>query len=332
MSSSIFLWVKEKKAKAKEIPNNLIRKKYPKLPDFPLGEERYVWHECFFKSYSFLTRIAFSLPFQIGKGVSLKEYNSFLDRNESTGYKFNWEDKNVFIIEMATREHKAVIGYLRERFNLPNNLVNIGQPIEVYGQPFHYNPTNCREKMAPDVAVCPSEAHVPRPRDRHPGPPPSDVNKRNHARIICEIGNSQTIAEWETRCNTWMFQKYVRCVFGVKLDSITTSKGQVHRSMIAKLWTRLAIEGSVLSTNTTLAGAGVHIKTWNFGTFTGCTGANLPPYQVTIPISNVFWDPPIAGGTINDTGYVPEIPEEVVGENFVIDLYGIQYWTLNTQK
>ncbi|RHZ82899.1 hypothetical protein Glove_103g35 [Diversispora epigaea] len=312
MSASIFLWVKEKKTKAKEISNNLVRKKYPKLPDFPLGEE--------------------NLPFQIGTGVSLKEYNSFLDRNESIGYKFNWEDKNVYIIEMANREHEAIVSYLFDCFKLPNNLVNIDPPIEVYGQPYHYNPTNRREKMASDVAVCPSEAHVPRPRDLHPGPPPSDVNNRNHARIICEIGNSQTIAEWETRCNTWMVQKYVRCVFGVKLDPMTTSQSQVQRSMIAKLWTRQAIEGSVLSTNTTLAGAGVHIKTWNFGTLTGCTGVNLPSYQVTIPISNVFWDPPIAGGIINDTGYVPEIPEEVVGENFVIDLYGIQRWALNAQK
>ena len=30
--------------------------------------------------------------------------------------------------------------------------------------------------MAPDVAVYPSFAHVPRPGNAHPGPPPSDTN------------------------------------------------------------------------------------------------------------------------------------------------------------
>jgi hypothetical protein len=30
--------------------------------------------------------------------------------------------------------------------------------------------------MAPDVAVYPASAHVPRPGIPHPGPPPSDTN------------------------------------------------------------------------------------------------------------------------------------------------------------
>ncbi|PKY40335.1 hypothetical protein RhiirA4_415776 [Rhizophagus irregularis] len=45
--------------------------KYPKLPKtFPRED---------------------SLPRQIGSNISVKEYNAFLNRNENTGYKFNWE-------------------------------------------------------------------------------------------------------------------------------------------------------------------------------------------------------------------------------------------------
>ncbi|RHZ81670.1 hypothetical protein Glove_117g31 [Diversispora epigaea] len=360
MSASIFLCAKEKKAKAKKIPSNLVRKKYPKLPDFPLGEERYVWHECFFKSYSLLTRMVFSLPFQIGKKISVKNYNKFLDRNEKTGYKFNWEDKNVFIIELASQEHASVVSYLQDCFKEPNNRARIG-PIEVSGQPckgfsfspldlwriiticifhiVHFNPTGHREKIAPDVAVCPSEDHVLRPLNSHPGPPPSTTNRHNHARIICEIGNIRNTASWETRCENWMHENYVRCVFGVKLDDSISLQGRAHRSMIAKLWTRRALAGSVLSTDPTLAGVGVRVKTWDFGTLqygtytpTNCTRVNLPAYQVTIPVSDVFWNPPIVDGVVNDTDYTPTVPEEVVGNNFRIDLYDVQRVVLRAQK
>ncbi|CAG8560466.1 11537_t:CDS:2 [Acaulospora colombiana] len=193
--------------------------------------------------------------------------------------------------------------------------------------------------MAPDVAVRPSEVHVPRPLIPHPGPPPSTTTNRNHARIICEIANAQKLGKWEERCETWMHEIYVRCVFGVKIYDITTSLGTAQRAMIAKLWTRQALEGSVLSTNATLATAGVRVKTWDFGTMqfntltpTACTGANLPTYQVTIPISDVFWNPPIVNGIVNEAGYTPTVPNEVVDNNFVIDLYGIQRWVQNAQK
>ncbi|RHZ52445.1 hypothetical protein Glove_461g79 [Diversispora epigaea] len=334
-------------AKAKEIPNNLVRKKYPKLPNFPLGEERYVWHECFFKSYSMLIRMVFSLPFQIGKKILVKKYNKFLDRNEKTGYKFSWEDKNVYIIEMASQEHEAIVSYLFKCFDEPNNRVKIG-PIEVSGQPckgfssslldlwriiticifhiVHFNLTGHGEKIASDVTVCPSEDHVLRPSSLHPGPPPSTTNRHNHARIICEIGNTQSITSWEARCENWMHEIYVRYVFGVKLDN-------------AKLWTRRALAGSVLSTDLTLAEVGVHVKTWDFGTLqygthtpTDCTRINLPAYQVTIPVSDVFWNPPVVDRVVNDTDYTPAVPEEVVGNNFLIDLYDVQRVVLKAQK
>ncbi|CAG8563962.1 16180_t:CDS:2 [Racocetra fulgida] len=178
---------------------------------------------------------------------------------------------------MANPEHEAVKSYLFKRFDLPNNGVDVDPPIEVYD---HFNPTGYGNKIAPDVAICPSEVHVPRPSIPHPGPPPSN----------------------------------------------------------AKLWTRQALAESVLSTNLTLAGAGVHVKTWDFGTLrygtftpTNCISANLPAYQVTIPVLDIFWNPPIMNGVVNEVDYIPTVPHGVVGNNFLIDLYSIQRWVFKTQ-
>nr|CAG8560788.1 9050_t:CDS:2 [Entrophospora candida] len=290
---------------------------YPELPKFLLGEE--------------------SLPFQIGSKVSVKDYNTFLDRNESTGYKFYWNKGNVYIIEMANSDHECVISVLQECFRVPNNNVICG-PIKVYGQPFHYNPINITEKMAPDVAVYPNIAYVPRPGVLHPGPPPSDTNGLPHARIICEIANAQNIATWNRRCENWMREQYVRCVVGIKLDIIRSYQGQVHRSMIAMLWTRqIPAPPTVSRAVPTLPG--VFTQKWDFGTLqynsnqaTGCNGPGIPAYQVNIPISNVFWDPPIVAGAPNVRGYNITVPGTVVGNNFVIDLYNIQQEVLASQK
>ncbi|CAI2175736.1 10435_t:CDS:2, partial [Funneliformis geosporum] len=83
-----------------------------------------------------------SLPFRTGKNVSVNEYNIFLDRNESTGYKFYWENKNVYIIDMATSVSAAVIALLQDYFKVPNGGEFFNPPIYVCGQPFHYDPSD----------------------------------------------------------------------------------------------------------------------------------------------------------------------------------------------
>ncbi|CAB4425474.1 unnamed protein product [Rhizophagus irregularis] len=89
--------------------------KYPKLPKtFPRED---------------------SLPRQIGSNISVKEYNAFLNRNENTGYKFNWERGEVFIVEMAKAVHEAAVSYIQDCFKEPNNGVKVG-PIEtIINQP-----------------------------------------------------------------------------------------------------------------------------------------------------------------------------------------------------
>ncbi|CAG8709168.1 753_t:CDS:1, partial [Funneliformis caledonium] len=52
-------------------------------------------------------------------------------------------------------------------------------------------------------------------------------------------------------------------------------------------------------------------------------------FQVTIPIADVFYDPPIIEGV--PTPYAVYVPGTVVGVNFVIDLFEIQQEVLDSQ-
>jgi len=64
----------------------------------------------------------------------VEDYNTFLDHNESSGYKFHWDNGNVYIIDMAYTEHEAVVRLLQKYFEVPNNGVIRG-PIKALGQP-----------------------------------------------------------------------------------------------------------------------------------------------------------------------------------------------------
>ncbi|CAJ0837095.1 17835_t:CDS:2 [Entrophospora sp. SA101] len=120
----------------------------------------------------------------------------------------------------------------------------------------------------------------------------------------------------ERRCENWMREQYVRCVVGIKLDIIRSYQGQVHRSMIAMLWTRqIPAPPTVSRAVPTLPG--VFTQKWDFGTLqynsnqaTGCNGPGAP----------------------NVRGYNITVPGTVVGNNFVIDLYNIQQEVLASQK
>ncbi|CAG8709400.1 14214_t:CDS:1, partial [Acaulospora morrowiae] len=80
---------------------------------------------------------------------------------------------------------------------------------------------------------------------------------------------------------------------------------------------------------------GMAVQQWDFGNIkkhsrdpvndpAGCNAPNLPAFQITIPISEVFWDPPFP----IPPAYVPIIPANVIGTNFIIDLYRIQQMAL----
>ncbi|RHZ54771.1 hypothetical protein Glove_423g80 [Diversispora epigaea] len=254
-----------------------IQKKFrhPKLPKEPLEENR--------------------LPFKIGSNISIKNYNKFLESQESSGYKFEYNDGEVFIEDMSTPDHEYVVALLQDYFKIPNENVIIDPPIDVMGSPSHPSPNANGLVIEPDIAVYPSETYVPTPNSgpTYLGPPPSDTGGNPHARIICEIAVSQKILSLERKCTLWMMQQYVRCVLGIKLyDSRTTrnAHGKFNRSMEAKLWRQ-----------------GMPTLRWDFGTLqkgndnpTGCNAPDIPAYLITIPINYVFWDPPIPA-----IGYVP---------------------------
>ncbi|CAB4442673.1 unnamed protein product [Rhizophagus irregularis] len=93
--------------------------------------------------------------------------------------------------------------------------------------------------------------------------------------------------------------------------------------MLARLWTRRPTGTSVLSTNATLAAAGVHVTEWDFGTIqhnnntptpTGCTTLSNAAFQILIPTIDAFYNPPTPA----------VLPVTVVGANFTIDLFELQ--------
>ncbi|CAG8482013.1 11012_t:CDS:2 [Ambispora leptoticha] len=90
--------------------------------------------------------------------------------------------------------------------------------------------------------------------------------------------------------------------------------GYFYRTMTAKLYRQ-----------------GMAIERWDFGNAkkylrdpvndpAGCNAPNLPDFQITIPINEVFCDPPFP----IPPAYIPVIPANITGNNFIIDLYRIQ--------
>src|SRR6185312_12115900 len=76
-----------------------------------------------------------SLPFKIGSNISIKNYNKLLESRELSGYKLEYNNGNVFIIDMCTQEHEGVVVLLQDYFKIPNGGVIINPPIIVSGQP-----------------------------------------------------------------------------------------------------------------------------------------------------------------------------------------------------
>ncbi|CAG8762717.1 12865_t:CDS:2 [Cetraspora pellucida] len=263
-----------------------------------------------------------SLPFKIGSNISIKNYNKFLESHELSGYKFEYNDGNIFIIDMCTQVHEVVVALLQRYFNVPNGNEIADPSILVLGQPLHPSPNADGLKIAPDIAVYSDEAYVPRPPNTGLGPPPSDTIGNSHARIICEVAVSQNYRGLKNKCALWMSQQYVRYVLGIKLYDLRTTRnthGQFNRSMKAKLWRQ-----------------GMPTRKWHFGTMqkgssqpTGCNARGNPEYQISIPINDVFYDPPIPA-----IGYVPLVSyprPAILDGNFIIDLYEIQQIVLKSQ-
>ncbi|CAB4414156.1 unnamed protein product [Rhizophagus irregularis] len=305
-----------------------------------------------------------NFPIQIGWNLSVEKIDTFFERQDTRGYKFDIDSRgNVFIVELKKAEHAFVVARLKKYFDVPNRGVADNPPIDVAGASAHYKPRGRGKPSAPDIAIYPSLSIIPKPPT--PAPPPQrglrilraprrpsryreilpvDKTGRPHARIMCEIAVSQsydTPRGWNAKCCHWMRQQYIRCIFGVKIYRQRATRnaiGQLDRCMIARLWTRQV--APIPGRHIAVAGQpGVYYEEWNFGTHnyhtgapTACTGPGLLNYQVNIPTQDVFWDPPVIRGAPSTVGYAITVPGGVTAPNFVIDLYQIQQLVLLNQE
>ncbi|CAG8741782.1 1718_t:CDS:2, partial [Funneliformis mosseae] len=211
----------------------------------------------------------------------------------------------VYIIDMASTVHEDVVSRIQEFFKVPNNGVSF--------YIVHNDPSGIGVEIAPDVAIRPSMAVVQRPVTSTRIPPPPSDN---------DVAVGQGIGQLGRKCSTWMLEPYVRAVISIKIlvprpGVQEPGTGYLFRSMTAKLYRQ-----------------GMAIQVWDFGNVkkysrdplgdindpTLCNAPNDPRFQINIPISEVFWDPPSPIPSI----YVPVIPTNVIGKNFNIDLYWIQ--------
>ncbi|RIB00378.1 hypothetical protein C2G38_2150895 [Gigaspora rosea] len=208
-----------------------------------------------------------------------------------SGYKIEYDNGDVLIVEMCKSEHELVIALLQRYFNIPNgNVVTSNPSIIVAGQPDHPSPNADGLVIAPDIAVYPHRRHVPRP-DSGPtflGPPPSDLGGLPHARIICELAISQGIF---FKDNLNIRLNYGDREYQLKNGIWDCAKGNNNP--------------------------------------TACNAPGIPAYQVNIPINDVFYDPPIP--TIGYTPLGAPPPPAIINGNFTIDLYVVQQEVLNSQ-
>ncbi|CAG8472478.1 13319_t:CDS:2 [Cetraspora pellucida] len=265
-----------------------------------------------------------SLPYPLASDVSVEDYNSFIESGEISGYKFEYKNGTVYIVDMCSNEHEAIIEVLRDSFRAHCPITTYAiynAPIQIRGQPLHESPAGDRTLIAPDLAVFPHPTYVPDPPVPHPGPPPSDTRGNSYARIICEIAMAQTSSNLNVKCRLWKLQSYVRSVLGIKLYNImnTRNNPQRKRDRAMKVYF-----------------IGVPKQKWKFGTVnkdgsptgpTGCHGPNDPNYIITIPVSDVFYDPAIPA-----IGYTPlPPPATLMTAVFEINLYEIQQMVLLSQ-
>src|SRR5689334_12153656 len=60
-----------------------------------------------------------SVPYLLASDISVQEFNSFIESKEPSGYKFEYNNRCVYIVDMSSGEHEAVIEELRDCFRAP---------------------------------------------------------------------------------------------------------------------------------------------------------------------------------------------------------------------
>ena len=104
---------------------------YPVLPERTPEENEWVRLTVTLELPSVDSLFGCRLPFQIGSRVSVDAYNNFLKKNGSTGYKFHWDNGNVYIVGMASPEHEGLVMQLIYDLIIPNGGVRVNPPIDI---------------------------------------------------------------------------------------------------------------------------------------------------------------------------------------------------------
>ncbi|RIA84505.1 hypothetical protein C1645_742288 [Glomus cerebriforme] len=221
---------------------------------------------------------------------------------------------------MVSAMHGKVISRLQKFFKVPNNGVVNFSPISVDGQILHNMLGENSVWEAPDISVQLDMVLVPKPSTSTVVP---HLLGNPHARIICEVAVIQDGSQLSQKCISWMQEQYIRDIISIKIleprrNVQEPGTGYFFRMMTAKLYHQ-----------------GMTVQQWDFGNarknskdpvgdFTNdptlCRAPNDPNFQISIPISDMFWDPPFP---IPPT-YILMIPTNVAGHVFNIDLYLIQ--------
>ena len=177
------------------------------LPHKPLSETRWVGITLIhFDNRLVLICMDCSVPYLLASDISVQEFNSFIETKELSGYKFEYNNRCVYIVDMCSDEHEAVISELRYCFGAPFPSTHLRNcPVQILGQPrkgilpvylilgllisnishhlstVHMSPDRDGSRISPDLAILPHSAYVPPPPVPYPGPPPSSI------RVICHI-------------------------------------------------------------------------------------------------------------------------------------------------
>ncbi|CAG8662083.1 13443_t:CDS:2, partial [Funneliformis caledonium] len=181
---------------------------------------------------------------KIGWNLLVEKINTFFERQDTRGYKFDIASKgNIFIVEMENAEHAFVVKRLDKYFEVPNGGVADNPPIDILGASAHYKPRGGGKPSASDIAIYlslsiilkpPTPAppqcglrifRAPRISSQHREIPPVDKTGRPYARIMCEVA---------------VFQKYDGLRGWNDKRSIRNMNGQFDRYIIVhvRLWTR----------------------------------------------------------------------------------------------
>jgi hypothetical protein len=78
-----------------------------------------------------------SLPFPIALEISVQDYNSFIEKhNSKSGYKLEYRKEIIYIVDMCSNEHEAVVDSLKQSFHAHDGTCALyDAPIQVRGTP-----------------------------------------------------------------------------------------------------------------------------------------------------------------------------------------------------